>query len=67
MATLRMNPTGPLDHAQLLVGAVRLAMALGATYLDVRGRRLVNEHAVLEALARDGSVTSLRTAASSHA
>ncbi len=67
MATLRMNPTGPLDHTNLLVSAVRLAMALGATYLDVRGRHLVNEHEVVEALARDGSVVSTRALGSHHA
>lgn len=60
MATLRMNPPGPLDHARLLAGAVRLAMALGATYHDVHGRFLASEYEVLEALARDGSVTSAR-------
>jgi hypothetical protein len=60
MATLKMNPSGPLDHTHLLASAVRLAMALGATYLDVHGQHLASAHEVLEALARDGSVTSMR-------
>ncbi len=31
-----------------------------STYLDVRGHHLTSAHEVLEALARDGSVTSMR-------
>jgi hypothetical protein len=46
---------------------VRLAIALGATYLDMRGRQLVNEHEVLEALTRDGSVISSRATGSNYA
>ena len=60
MATLHVNALGPLDHTHLLSGAVRLAMALGATYHDLRGRLLASEHEVLAALARDGNVTSTR-------
>jgi hypothetical protein len=67
VATFRMNTTGPLDHSQLLGGAVRLAMALGATYLDVRWRRLVNEREVLEALARDGFVIPTQEIRRDHA
>jgi hypothetical protein len=66
MATLKMNPSGPLDHAHLLISAVRLAMALGATYLDVRGHHLASAHEVLEALARDGSVMSMRGSLPEH-
>ncbi len=66
MATLKMNPSGPLDHTYLLASAVRLAMALGATYLDVRGHHLASAYEVLEALARDGSVTSMRGSVPEH-
>ena len=60
MATLHLNELGPLDHTHLLSGAVRLAMALGATYHDLQGHLLVSEHEVLAALARDGSVIPTR-------
>ena len=60
MATLHVNALGPLDYTYLLRGAVRLAMALGATYHDLQGHLLESEHEVLSALARDGSVTSTR-------
>jgi hypothetical protein len=41
-------------------------MALGATYLDLRGHHLASAHEVLEALARDGSVTSMRASVLKH-
>jgi hypothetical protein len=60
MARLQLTPPVGLDHAQLLAGAVRHAMALGAIYYDVRGHLLADEHEVLAALARDRRVTSSR-------
>ena len=67
MANLQANASITRGHGDLLRGAVRLAIALGVTYRDVHGHVLGSEREVLEALARDGSVTSSRAHASEDA
>jgi hypothetical protein len=67
MATLQMNPPATVDHSRLLVGGVQLAIALGTTFHDVQGHFLAGVYEVLEALARDGSVTTTCAFVDNHA